>query len=152
MAILGRNVLKNKGPYIRFCQVDSLFEEPWPNGSILNESIFIELSEDLLGMYCSITRSYSPFDPHAFIQLVKPTEIYDFSSKLLMWEWQLTKVPLNYFSKELSYFCDSSDTYFNINQYTAEQLKADMIETLHFMIGEMHKTAIGGKFLIIDGI
>ncbi|MES2661714.1 MAG: hypothetical protein V4629_00270 [Pseudomonadota bacterium] len=152
MAVFGRNIVKNKGPYIRFCQVDLPFEQPWPDVEMLRGSIFIELSEDLLSAYCGITQSYSPFDPHAFIQLVNPTEIYDFSSKLLMWEWQLARTPLNYFSKELEYFCDPSDMYFKTNLYNAEQLKSDMIETLHFMIGEMHKLAACGKCLIIEGI
>lgn len=152
MAVLGCNLFKNRGPYIRFCRVDVPFEEPWPGIKILSESVFIELSEDLLGMYCGITHSYSPFDHYAFIQFDNPTEIYDLSSKLLMWEWQLTRTPLNYFTKELEYICDSSDTYFKTNLYNAEQLKADMIETIHFIIAEMHKTAACGKCLIIEGV
>lgn len=50
-----------------------------------------------------MTKSYSPFDPHFDTQFEKPYDIYEFTSKLLIWECQLTRAPENYFTAALDY-------------------------------------------------
>jgi len=151
MAILGKDILEKHGPYIWFSVVDFPFDDEWPDRSKYEGGIFIEFADDLLGTYCSMTQSYSPFSPYDFTQLEKPHAIYEFTSKLLMWESQLAKTPENYFEMRLKYF-RPDESYLKGEKYTREQLKADMIETLHFMIGEMHKAAASNKCVIIAGI
>ncbi len=151
MAILGRNILDKHGPYIKFCVVDAPFNEDWPDSEAYDDGIFIELSDDLLGIYCSLTHSYSPFGPYDFTQFKKPHHVYELTAKLLMWEAQLAKTPENYFIEVFyffeSYFKDGKD-----EEKSVARLKSDLLETLHFMIGEMHKAAVAGKCVIIAGI
>lgn len=150
MAVLGHEIFEKHGPYIWFCVVDSAFKEEEPYRHLCKESIFIQFSEDLLNYYCAMTRSYSPFDPYEFIQLNTPHKIYEFTAKLLSWESQLARTPLNYFWLEQGF--NLSDSYLKGGKYTDDQLKADLLETLHFMVGEMHKAAASGKCVIIAGI
>ena len=151
MAVLGRNILENHGPYIWCSVVDSAFDEAWPERSAYDAGIFIEFAEDLVGIYCSLTQSYAPFDQYAFIQIERPHDIYEFTTKLLMWESQLAKTPVNYFSKHLEYF-QPSDSYLKDEIYTGKQFKVDLLETLHFIVGEMHKASASGRCVIIVGI
>ena len=98
-----------------------------------------------------MTKSYSPFDPHFDTQFEKPYDIYEFTSKLLLWECQLTRAPENYFTASLDYInYPSSPVKGQI--YTPAQLKVDMLGTLHCMVGEMHKVAAKDKCLYINGI
>ena len=147
MTVLGKNILVKHGPYNCFSVVDNPINEV----NLSKKIVFIEFSEDLLGAFCTMTKSYSPFDPHYDTQFEKPYDIYEFTSKLLQWEWQLARTPENYFIAALDYInypILSKKTH----AYTPAQLKADMLETLHYMIGEMQKAVALGKCLHIDGI
>ena len=147
MSVLSKNILDQHGPYIRFSVVDNPFNEE----NLGKKKVFFEFADDLLGAYCNMTKSYSPFDVHFDSKFEKPYEIYEFASKLLLWELQITKAPENYFRAALEYINYSSTTIkAQINK--PAQLKVDMLETLHFMIGEIHKTAALEKCLHIEGI
>lgn len=143
MAVLGRNMLDNHGPYIRFSVVDF----PIDKGNLSKGNVFIELSEDLLSAYCSMTKSYSPFDIYSDYQFEKPYDIYEFTAKLLLWELQLSRTPEYYFSAVYDDIQPSK-----VGKSTHAELKADMLETLHFIVGEMHKAATLKKCVHIIGI
>lgn len=147
MSVLGKNILVKHGPYNCFSVVDDPINEVNLNKKI----VLIEFSEDLLGAYCTMTKSYSPFDPQYDTQFEKPYGIYEFTSKLLQWEWQLARTPENYFKAALDYIDYPSSTI-NAQLYKPAQLKVDMLETLHYMISEMHKAAAMGKCLHIEGL
>ncbi len=98
-----------------------------------------------------MTKSYSPFDPHYDTQFEKIYDIYEFTSKLLQWEWQITQTPENYFIYALDDI-NHLNTTTKDHIYSAAQFKVDMLETLHYMIGEMHKAAATGKCLHIEGL
>jgi len=152
MAILGSNILNQHGPYVNFSVIDvPLCTDGWPDSSEYKQGIFIDVSDDLLGVYCSMTRSYSPFGTYDFTQFTTQQEVYEFTAKLLMWESQLAKTPVNYFASQLEYF-HLPEFYLRGEVYTPEQLKNDLLETLHFMVGEMHKAAASGKCVVIVGI
>lgn len=104
MSVLEKKILDQHGPYIRF----SVVKFPINEANLSKKIVCIELSEDLLGEFCSMTKSYSPFDVHFDSKFEKPYEIYEFSSKLLQWEWQITKAPENYFNAVLKYTNHSS--------------------------------------------
>lgn len=142
MPVLGKNILDQHRPYMRFSVVDSPINEE----NLSKKIVLIEFSEDLLSAFCTMTKSYSPFDPHYDTQFEKPYDIYEFTSKLLLWEWQLTRAPENYFIAALEYINYPVSIVKN-QIYTSAQLKVDMLETLHYMVGEMHKAAATGKCL-----
>lgn len=150
MAILSDSILDQHGPYIEFSVVEVPFKEEWPDRASYEDGLFMELADDLLGIYCNLTQSYSPFDPDAFTQFESTHDIYEFTAKLLMWEAQLAKTPENYFLKNIEYF-ESVSNYLKGEENSVARLKADLLETLHFMIGEMHKAAVAGKCIIIAG-
>jgi hypothetical protein len=147
MSVLGKNILVKHGPYNCFSVVDNPINEI----NLSKKTVFIEFAEDLIGAYCSMTKSYAPFDLHYDTQFEKPYDIYEFTAKLLQWEWQLARTPENYFKTVLDYI-DYPSTTIKAQKYKPEQLKVDMLETLHYMIGEMHKAAATGKCLHIEGL
>lgn len=129
MAILGRSMLEQHGPFIEFSVVDSSFNEDWPDRASYEDGIIIELADDLLGIYCSLTQSYSPFDPDAFTQFESSHEIYEFTAKLLTWEAQLAKTPEHYFIKTLDYL-GSYLNHLTSEKNPTKRIKADLLETL----------------------
>jgi hypothetical protein len=151
MTMLGKNILLSHGPFVNFCILDApLSADQVYSASLMEykQNIFFEFSDNLLGTYCSITRSYSPFDPHFNAQYEKPYAIYQLSSELLIWEYQLARTPSNYFGM-LGFYLDQLD---QSGEYTIEQFKFDMLETLHFLVARMHQAAANKQCLLIVGI
>lgn len=154
MTILGKNILHQHGPYVDFAMLDApLPTQAWEGltRGKREEGIFFELADDLLGCYCSITRSYSPFDPHGLTQLTTPQELYEFAAKLLLWELQIAKTPVFYFNRALDDLYGSAERRLEANNITPEKLKADLLETLHFVIGRLHQAAASGQCVVIAG-
>lgn len=149
MTILNRNTFPNSKPYLDFCVADAPFDETWSTDYI--KGVFCEIPEDLLGTYCSLTRSHVPFDMHSFTQLTTPHDIYSMTANFLIWEFQLVRVPENYFWEEAK-FWTASHQFLDGKPYSAAEFKADLIETLHFLIGNMNQVAASKKCVIIDGI
>lgn len=153
MAILGKDILHQHGPYIDFSvfDVSPIQDERWPAREVYEKGIFFELSDDLLSCYCSVTRSYSPFDAYALTQLTKPQQIYEFAAKLLMWELQITTSPDFYFTQELDIY-NSTELQLESTNITLGKLKADLLETLHYIVGQLHQAAASGQCIVIMGI
>ncbi|NOT13354.1 MAG: hypothetical protein HOP23_16235 [Methylococcaceae bacterium] len=152
MTILGKENLTDCGPYIEFCILEeplNIAEHDWPSRSKYQHGIFFEFADDLLGTYCSVTRSYSPFDPYGFIQYKSPYDIYAFAAKLLMWEYQLAIMSDNYFGLQLEYFTNPTSGH---EDYTMEHLKTDLLDTLHFLVGKLYHAAANKKIFVIVGI
>jgi hypothetical protein len=148
MTILDKNVLTNARPFISFCVV----HYPLNNVSHkFNDGVFCELPQDLIGTYCNLTRSYAPFDIHENTQLGKPYDIYLMASQLMLWAFQLARSSDNYFNQEAEFWAESH-ALLNGAQYSGEQFKADLLETLHFLIGKMYEAAANRKSLIIVGV
>lgn len=151
MTILGKNILHQHGPYVEF----AVLEVPPPTQEWLarekyEKGIFFELSDSLLDCYCGITQSYSPFDPHDLTCLTKPHQIYEFTAKLLMWEFQIARTPNFYFHKAMErYYMTELQSEAGID--TPEKFKAALLETLHFVIGHLHQAAASGECVVIVG-
>lgn len=148
MTILNRKIFPDAGPYIEFCIADVPYESTWESGYI--ETVFYEMPDNLLGTYCSLTRSYACFDQYEFTQLTSYYDIYLLVADLLLWEYQLAKAPVNYFHEEAAFWakCHSS---LDGRVYSAAEFKADLIETLHFLIGNLNQAAATNRCLIIAG-
>lgn len=154
MTILGKNILHQHGPYVDFAMLDApLPTQAWEElaRGKREEGIFFQFADDLLGCYCDITRSYSPFDPHDLTQLTTPQEVYEFAAKLLLWELQIAKTPVFYFNRALNDLYGSAERRLEANNITPEKLKADLLETLHFVIGRLHQAAVSGQCVVIAG-
>lgn len=154
MTILDKNILPQHGPYVDFAVLDvppGIPEDGWLAPEEYEAGLFFELADDLLGCYCSITRSYSPFDPHGLTQLTTPQELYEFIAKLLLWELQIAKTPVFYFNRALDDLYGSAERRLEANNITPEKLKANLLETLHFVIGHLNQAAASGKCVVIVG-
>lgn len=149
MAILDKTVFPKNRPYVRFGIADA----PSENEHLTDFKgyFFCELPEDLIGTYCCITRSYSPFDTNCLTQLSKPYDIYLMASNFILWEFQLARTPDNYFLQEIEYWAESHQLL-NGEDYTAEAFKADLIETLHYIVSKMIECATNKKCFIIEGV
>ena len=108
------------------------------------------MPDDLLSIYCTLTRSYALFDLYLFTQLKQAYDIYLISAQFLLWEYQLVKTPLNYFNVEVNSWSKCHDLI-KRGTYSSIELKVDLVETLHFLIGKLNQGA-KGKCLIIAGI
>lgn len=150
MTILDKKALPQHGPFVDFAVLDvppGIPEEGWLAPEEYEAGLFFELADGLLGCYCSLTRSYSPFDPHGLTQLTKPQEIHEFAAKLLLWELQIANTPVFYFNRALDDLYESAERRLE----TPEKLKADLLETLHFVIGHLNQAAASGKCVVIVG-
>jgi hypothetical protein len=128
---------------------DAPLDETWSSDYM--KGVFCEIPEDLLGTCCSLTRSYLPFDLYEFTQIEKTYEIYMMVSNFLLLEFQLARVPENYFLEDVKFWSESHQLL-NGAEYTAEAFKADLIETLHFITRKMVECVANKKCLIIAGI
>jgi hypothetical protein len=154
MTILGKDFLRSHGPYVEFF----VLETPLPvddEGQIQclppetgEPGLFFEFADDLLSCYCSITRSFSPFDPYEIVQFTRPAQIYAFTAELLRWEVQLVKTPHFYFTRELVLY---NETDLQPNEVNHEKMRADLLETLHFIVGRLHRAAASGQCVVIVG-
>jgi hypothetical protein len=152
MTILDKRRLKQCSPFIKFCVLDTplnigMYE--WPSSEHYQTGIIFEFADDLLDEYCRLTRSYAPFDPFNFTQLQGPQEIYRLLSRLLMWQFQIAEMPFQHFSNGLS-LCNTQDI--TSTMYTTENMKNDLLETLHFLIGKLQSAALYHKCVAIVGI
>lgn len=151
MTILGKNILHQHGPFVDFAVLDerpAIDEWQYLPYSEYEGGVFFELADSLLDCYCDITRSYAPFDPHGFALLAKPHDIYELAAKLLMWELQIANAPAFYFNQLLK---RHELTKPPSGTVSPEQLKADLLETLHFVIDHLLKAAASGKCVVIAG-
>lgn len=146
MTILGKDILPHHGPYIDFATLEEPPADAYdiPRSAIV-KGLFFELSDSLLGCYCDITRSYAPFDLHDTTLLSRPHDIHELAAKLLMWEFQIARAPDFHFNHLLS-----SNNLEDL-ALSREQLKADLLETLHFVVGHLHRAAASNKCVVVDG-
>lgn len=152
MTILGKNIFHQHGPYVEFAVLDEPPDtEEWQGLSkaAYEKGIFFELSDSLLSVYCDITRSYAPFDPDGLAFLANQQQIYEFMARLLMWQLQIANAPVFHFRKLLR--AHESELQFDKVEATPDKIKADLLETLHFIIGRLHHAAASGKCVVIAG-
>ena len=157
MTVLCKNVLNDYGPFIRFAGCPSeLSNSDWsyPNRSNFDDNVFFEMSENLLGAFCSVTNTSSPIDPYEFVQVVDPYEIRKLASELLIWTHQLTRAGSRFLTREVegySFYHRSLRPHHG-SDLTGEDLRLDMIETLLQLVGEFSKIAKAKHCLVIEGI
>ena len=157
MAILSKEILVTHGPFIEFTDCPHRLhdgEYSYPSRSNLDHSLFYEMSDDLLGAYCSVTNTCSPIDPYEFKQLGNPHEIRKLASELLMWAHQLSRAGLSVFTKEVmdyGFYDDTRRVRFD-SDLNGEHLRLDMIETLLMLAGRFVKIAQAKRCLVIGGI
>lgn len=152
MTILGKDILHQHGPYVAFALLDVAPDiEEWKElpKAIYEGGVFFELSNSLLSCYCGVTRSYSPFDPDRVTLLTEAQQIYEFAAQLLMWEFQIGKIPVFHFA-QISELYGLPELQSNADS-TPEKLKADLLETLHFIIGQLHQATASGKCVVVAG-
>ena len=157
MTILSKNVLNEYGPFIRFADCPSELSSnklSYPNRSNFGDNVFFEMSENLLGAFCSVTNTSSPIDPYEFVQLDDPHKIRKLASELLIWTHQLTRAGSRFLTKEVedySFYHRSLRPHHG-SDVTGEDLRLDMIETLLLLVGQFSKIAKAKRCLVIAGI
>jgi hypothetical protein len=157
MAILSKEILVNHGPFIQFADCPQRLHDDecsYPSQSNFSHCVFYEMSDSLLGAYCSVTNTCSPIDPYEFTQLVNPHDIRRLASELLMWAHQLSRAGLRVFTKEVvdhGIYYDTRRVRIN-RDLNGENLRLDMIETLLMLAGRFVKIAQAERCLVIGGI
>lgn len=114
--------------------------------------VFFEFSAWLLDDYSSMTQSFSPFDPWNNTQIIHADEIYELSASFLLWQFQLSRAPENYFHKMDEFYQRSTLSDQEKKDVTRSQMKFDMIETLGHLTTTLNQIAFQKKCLGICGI
>ena len=150
MTILNAQTLPKHGPNIEFAALPARLEiDDWPSAELYRECTFFEWPDSLIDTICSLTHSYLFFDHYKFTQYNHPEEIYSFASDVLNMALRIAECPASYFHSEISIY---EESMVDPDYRTAENLKADILETLLYIAQEMVKTARNGKCLAIIGI
>jgi hypothetical protein len=150
MTILNAQTLPKHGPNIELAALPSRLEfDEWPAAELYRGYTFFEWPDDLLGTICSLTHTNLFFDEFAFTQHYRPDQIYGFASEILTMASRIAACPVNYFDLEIRLYEESTvEPEFR----TRENLKADILETLLFIVGKLFDAARNGKCLAIVGI
>lgn len=153
MTVLSRDVLKAHGPYVRFADIatwSGTDKYDCPRATEYEDSIFFELADDLLGLLCDITRSYSPFDPHLDTHTGDPHEINILSSELLFWAIQIFRCQPTKFGQWLRLYEGSSKE--KEEGISPEMLRADLIDTILHIVGNLNRISASKRTLMIEGM
>jgi hypothetical protein len=157
MTILSKEVFPNQGPHIEFADCPhwlSNDEYRHAGRAFFKDCVFFEMSDHLLGSYCSVTNTDSPIDPCGFVQTSQPYEIRKIASELLLWSHQLSRMGTREFTREVvdrAFYEDSRRVRYG-SDLTGEHLRLDMIETLLMLVDRLLKIAQKEHCLIIAGI
>lgn len=150
MTILNAQTLPKHGPNIEFAALPSRLDiDEWPAAELYREYTFFEWPDSLGDTICSLTHTYLFFDLYEFTQYDNSEQIYSFASDVLNVASRIAECPVCYFRSEIWLYEDSTvDPVFR----TAENLKADILETLLYIAQEIVNAARNGKCLAIIGI
>jgi hypothetical protein len=101
-------------------------EGVWPERTLYQAYVFFEFADDLLGTYCSLTHSCSPFYPYDLVQLDQPRRILSLSSEFLFWASLLARCRPGDFEQHLNVYEHS--TLFKAGETARpEHLQQDML-------------------------
>lgn len=147
MTILNAQTLPKHGPNIEFAALPSRLDiHEWPAAELYREHTFFEWPDDPGDAICSLTHTYLFFDLYGFTQYHTPEQIYGFASKVLNTSARIAACPVNYFHAQLRLYENST---VRPEFWTRENLKADMVETLLYIAGNVVDVARNGKCLAI---
>jgi len=157
MTILSKNILCNRGPFIQFADCPHWFNTDDPENqtpSALSDFVFYEMSDSLLGAFCSVTNTYSPFDCYEITQLSNPHDIRILASEFSMWTYQILRAGAGVFTRQVEDcgFYDGSRRVRVDHDLNGEHLRLDMIDTLLMLVGRFSKIARKGQHVVIAGI
>ena len=150
MAILGKDLLPNHGPYIDFVRRDTklVYANGWPNPTLYKKDVVFLFADDLLGCVCSYTGKYCPFDPYELTQLSQPHKLIEFADTFLIWAMDVMRGDA----------AKAFDNFGWLNHYegrkdlTGQQIQLDVSETLMHIAQLALDAAKSRGFLIIVGI
>ncbi len=154
MAVLDKKLLVKHGPYIDFIDRNEPMVVPegsWPNEDSYSEDVFFEFSDDLMDMFCTFTKSYSPFDTYEVSQFSRPYGILRLSSEFLLWAHYISRSATFYFNNHLRIY-EGSARFKDGESPSPEILQRDMLDTMLFLSDRLNKMAFSKRCLVIVGI
>ena len=154
MAVLNNKILVKHGPYIDFADRNEPLSVPeggWPHEDSYSKDVFFEFSDDLMDMFCTFTKSYSPFDTYEVSQFSRPHGIMRLSSEFLLWAHYVSRSATFYFNKHLHIYKGSA-RFTEGESPSAEILQQDMLDTMLFLADRLNKMAVSKRCLVIVGI
>ncbi len=143
MAVLTKDKLADFGPFVDFLE----------RSSEQKLRLIMSLSDTLLEIYCNVTNSYLPFDPHLGGEL-QEHEIRRLARELFMWSAHISHCRL-----DATDIAPLIDLYLPVHQvehsvYEAakESLRQDLVDTSAYLATNLLSVARSGTTLVIDGI
>ncbi|OQB35502.1 MAG: hypothetical protein BWY09_02281 [Candidatus Hydrogenedentes bacterium ADurb.Bin179] len=153
MTILNKDALpKWHGPYINLVYRKKplkVNKGAWPHPREYNKDIFFDLSDDLLGAFCGLTKTYSPFDPWELTILSNSSALKKVENTFKQWVKTIGSLESKALYKRGKYL------YRTTGQGRAPApriIRSDLLETLNFLIEQFHKARLNGHAIAIIGI
>ena len=152
MTILNKDALpKWHGPYINlvYCKTPLKTKDCWPSPSEYERDVFFDFSDDLLGAFCVLTKTYSPFDPWELTNLNKSSALKKVETTFKQW----AKIIGSLDSKTL--YARGKYIYRAPKQGRAPApsiIRRDLLETLEFLIERFRIARLNGHTITIVGI
>lgn len=151
MAILGKDLLPEHGPYFDFLRRDNKLvyaKGDWPGPEEYMKDAVFSMADDFLGSVCSYTGKYSPFDLYEITQLSQPKKLTEFADIFLDWAMDVMRgndAQAVFHFKSLTYYSGRENV-------TGQEIRLDVSETLIHIARLALDAAKKKGYLVIVGI
>ena len=144
MPILTKERLANYGHFVDFLE----------RGSEQELHLIAGLPEALLEVYCNVTNSYLPFDPHLGGELTREYDIRLLARELFLWSAHIAQCRLdaNDVSQLIDIYLPTKPVEHSVYSAALNEMRQDLVETATFLGTQLLKVAKSGNTLVIDGI
>lgn len=143
MAVLTKEKLADYGPFVDFAE----------RGTQQELRPILSLADTLLELYCSVTNSYLPFDPHSGGEL-KKHEIRLLAREFFLWSAHIAQCRLdaNDVSPLIDLYVPTKLVEHSVYDAALNELRRDLVDTATFLATELLAVASADNTLIIDGL
>lgn len=143
MAVLTKERLAGYGPFVDFLELQ-------PNGQTRHLAAW---ADSLLGVYCSITNQYLPFDPYLGGELDNRAA-QKLSRNLFGWCAHLATCRLDAddVAPLIDLYITDPPVEHQVYQAALEELRRDLVETASALATVIIQVSSVGNTLVIDGI
>ena len=153
MTVLNKDALpKWHGPYINLAYRKKPLKMPkgaWPHPREYQKDVFFDFSDDLLGAFCVLTKTYSPFDPWEFTNLSSRAALKKVETAFKHWAKCIEALD------DKSLYQRGKCIYRSPREGrgpSARTIRRDLLETLKYLIEKFSEARAHSHTITIIGI
>jgi hypothetical protein len=143
VAVLTKEKLSGYGPFVDFIEHNA-------DGEAI---AFLSLADTLLDVYCSVTNSYLPFDPHLGGKL-EGHKLSLLAREFFLWSAHIAQCRMDApdISSLLGLYLPAQQVEHSEYQAAVDVLRNDLVDTAAFLGCKLVAIAAAKGKLVIDGI